>query len=153
MASLPATILHCRQSSDCRIDLGCMALLKVGQRSTSCIIKKSLCLSLYRQSSVRVLEAGYGKQEPATASDCWLTIISLLAGTCIWTFLASVVTTLLISLNAASSEYMVKIQEISTYMEHRHLPQVKAWEALPPPPFPPAHASTFPQGEQSAFMF
>lgn len=70
--------------------------------------------------------AGYGTQEPSSASDCWVTIVSLLAGTVIWTYLASIITTLLISMNAASSEYLVKIQEIDTYMQHRHLPQVRS---------------------------
>lgn len=70
-------------------------------------------------------KTGYGQQPPVTASDAWMTIISLFVGTVIWTFLASLVTSLLISMNAASSEYMVKMMEINTYMDHRHLPQVR----------------------------
>ena len=54
-----------------------------------------------------------------------MTVVSLLTGVCIWTFLTSIVTTLLIHLNAASSEYMVKITGINAYMEHRRLPLVR----------------------------
>ncbi|CAK0741204.1 hypothetical protein CVIRNUC_001307 [Coccomyxa viridis] len=42
---------------------------------------------------------------------------------CIWTFLGSIVTTLLIHLNAASSEYTAKITALNQYMAHRKLPQ------------------------------
>ena len=56
--------------------------------------------------------------------DCWLTALSLLWGMCIWTFLGSIVTTLLIHLNAASSEYTAKITALNQYMAHRKLPQV-----------------------------
>ena len=57
--------------------------------------------------------------------DCWLTALSLLWGMCIWTFLGSIVTTLLIHLNAASSEYTAKITALNQYMAHRKLPQVQ----------------------------
>lgn len=70
------------------------------------------------------MRAGYGRQEPATAADCWLTTVSLFWGMCIWTFLGGIVTTLLIHLNAASSEYTAKITALNQYMAHRHLPQV-----------------------------
>ena len=70
------------------------------------------------------MRAGYGEQAPATAADCWLTTVSLFWGMCIWTFLGGIVTTLLIHLNAASSEYTAKITALNQYMAHRHLPQV-----------------------------
>ena len=69
--------------------------------------------------------AGYGRQDPQTVLDCWLTALSLLWGMCIWTFLGSIVTTLLIHLNAASSEYTAKITALNQYMAHRKLPQVQ----------------------------
>ena len=56
--------------------------------------------------------------------DCWVTTVSLFWGMCIWTFLGGIVTTLLIHLNAASSEYTAKITALNQYMAHRHLPQV-----------------------------
>ena len=59
-----------------------------------------------------------------TTLDCWLTILSMLLGVCIWTFLGGIVTTLLIHLNAASSEYTAKITALNQYMTHRKLPQV-----------------------------
>ncbi len=62
--------------------------------------------------------------EPATTIDCWVTILSMLVGCCLWTVLGGIVTTLLIHLNAASSEYTAKMQELYQYMAHRHLPQV-----------------------------
>ena len=70
------------------------------------------------------MHAGYGKQDPITTLDCWLTILSMLLGVCIWTFLGGIVTTLLIHLNAASSEYTAKITALNQYMAHRKLPQV-----------------------------
>lgn len=69
--------------------------------------------------------AGYGAQDPVTAFDCWMTTASLFWGMCIWTFLGGIVTTLLIHLNAASSEYTAKITALNQYMAHRRLPQVK----------------------------
>lgn len=75
------------------------------------------------QASMWLLLAGYGMQNPESLSDCIVTTVSLFVGTCIWTFLASLVTSLLISLNSLSNEYMVKIQEIDAYMEHRRLPK------------------------------
>lgn len=59
-----------------------------------------------------------------TAFDCWMTTASLFWGMCIWTFLGGIVTTLLIHLNAASSEYTAKITALNQYMAHRRLPQV-----------------------------
>lgn len=59
-----------------------------------------------------------------TTLDCWLTILSMLLGVCIWTFLGGIITTLLIHLNAASSEYTAKITALNQYMAHRKLPQV-----------------------------
>ncbi|KAK9806501.1 hypothetical protein WJX73_004260 [Symbiochloris irregularis] len=67
--------------------------------------------------------AGYGIQNPATAADCWVTIISLLMGICIWTYLTSILTTLLIVLNASSSEYTSKMASLNQFMQHRKLPQ------------------------------
>lgn len=72
-----------------------------------------------------LLHTGYGKQNPETVLDCWLTIISMLLGVCMWTYLGSIVTTLLIHLNAASSEYTAKITALNQYMAHRKLPQVR----------------------------
>ena len=71
-----------------------------------------------------IAHAGYGKQDPVTVLDCWRTILSMLLGVCIWTFLGGIVTTLLIHLNAASSEYTAKITALNQYMAHRKLPQV-----------------------------
>ena len=67
---------------------------------------------------------GYGIQNPATTADCWITILSMLVGICIWTYLTSILTTLLIHLNAASSEYTTKMASLNSFMAHRHLPQV-----------------------------
>ncbi|BDA48837.1 Potassium/sodium hyperpolarization-activated cyclic nucleotide-gated channel [Coccomyxa sp. Obi] len=69
------------------------------------------------------VSAGYGAQDPVTAFDCWMTTASLFTGMCIWTFLGGIVTTLLIHLNAASSEYTAKITALNQYMAHRRLPQ------------------------------
>ncbi|CAL5223621.1 g6162 [Coccomyxa viridis] len=77
--------------------------------------------SRYAQPSVDARR--YGKQDPITTLDCWLTILSMLLGVCIWTFLGGIVTTLLIHLNAASSEYTAKITALNQYMAHRKLPQ------------------------------
>lgn len=73
--------------------------------------------------------AGYGRQDPETAFDCWMTTCSLFTGMCIWTFLGGIVTTLLIHLNAASSEYTAKITALNQYMAHRKLPQVRILNA------------------------
>ncbi|EIE18161.1 camp-binding domain-like protein [Coccomyxa subellipsoidea C-169] len=87
--------------------------------------------SIYEKYSWAVLKAwsetvsaGYGAQDPVTAFDCWMTTASLFWGMCIWTFLGGIVTTLLIHLNAASSEYTAKITALNQYMAHRRLPQV-----------------------------
>lgn len=79
------------------------------------LLSEQLCLCL---------GAGYGAQDPVTAFDCWMTTASLFTGMCIWTFLGGIVTTLLIHLNAASSEYTAKITALNQYMAHRRLPQV-----------------------------
>ena len=53
-----------------------------------------------------------------------MTCISLLVGTTIWLILGSIITTLLIHLNAAHSEYTARMTELNQYMKHRELPQV-----------------------------
>ena len=42
----------------------------------------------------------------------------------IWTYLTSVFVTLLIHLNAASSEYVVKSAALDSFMAYRRLPKV-----------------------------
>ena len=58
-----------------------------------------------------------------------MTCVSLLVGTTIWLILGSIITTLLIHLNAAHSEYTARMTELNQYMKHRELPQV-SW-AIP----------------------
>ena len=70
------------------------------------------------------LPAGYGKQEPETMIDVWVTMFSLLMGTTMWLILGSIITTLLIHLNAAHSEYTAKMTALSQYMMENNLPQV-----------------------------
>eukprot|EP00884_Botryococcus_braunii_P013800 jgi/Botrbrau1/22420/Bobra.0091s0023.2 len=71
------------------------------------------------------ITSGYGAPgtEPATMIDCWVTIVSMLVGCCLWTCLGGILTTLLIHLNAAASDYNAQMQELHQYMTHRHLPQ------------------------------
>ena len=64
-------------------------------------------------------------QSPVTTVDVWVTCISLLVGTTIWLILGSIITTLLIHLNAAHSEYTARMTELNQYMKHRELPQVR----------------------------
>ena len=68
--------------------------------------------------------AGYGVQNPETMIDVWVTMFSLLTGTTMWLILGSIVTTLLIHLNAAHSEYTAKMTALSQYMVENNLPQV-----------------------------
>ena len=56
--------------------------------------------------------------------DAWVTSLSLLAGMFIWTYLTSVFITLLIHMNAASSEYTVKSAALDSFMAYRCLPKV-----------------------------
>ena len=70
------------------------------------------------------LFAGYGTQNPETMVDVWVTMISLLMGTTMWLILGSIITTLLIHLNAAHSEYTAKMTALSQYMMENNLPQV-----------------------------
>lgn len=56
--------------------------------------------------------------------DVWVTMISLLMGTTMWLILGSIITTLLIHLNAAHSEYTAKMTALSQYMMENNLPQV-----------------------------
>ena len=71
-----------------------------------------------------MLHVGYGKQDPETMVDVWVTMISLLMGTTMWLILGSIITTLLIHLNAAHSEYTAKMTALSQYMMENNLPQV-----------------------------
>ena len=57
--------------------------------------------------------------------DVWVTMISLLMGTTMWLILGSIITTLLIHLNAAHSEYTAKMTALSQYMMENNLPQVR----------------------------
>lgn len=68
--------------------------------------------------------AGYGVQNPETMIDVWVTMFSLLTGTTMWLILGSIITTLLIHLNAAHSEYTAKMTALSQYMVENNLPQV-----------------------------
>ena len=70
------------------------------------------------------MPAGYGKQEPETMIDVWVTMFSLLMGTTMWLILGSIITTLLIHMNAAHSEYTAKMTALSQYMMENNLPQV-----------------------------
>jgi len=56
--------------------------------------------------------------------DVWVTMFSLLMGTTMWLILGSIITTLLIHLNAAHSEYTAKMTALSQYMMENNLPQV-----------------------------
>lgn len=65
--------------------------------------------------------------------DVWVTMFSLLMGTTMWLILGSIITTLLIHLNAAHSEYTAKMTALSQYMMENNLPQVHTYlHALPP---------------------
>ena len=70
--------------------------------------------------------AGYGQQGPVSTLDAWITSLSLLVGMFIWTYLTSVFITLLIHMNAASSEYTVKSAALDSFMSYRRLPKVCA---------------------------
>ena len=70
---------------------------------------------------------GYGKQDPETMIDVWVTMFSLLMGTTMWLILGSIITTLLIHLNAAHSEYTAKMTALSQYMMENNLPQVRVY--------------------------
>ena len=70
--------------------------------------------------------AGYGVQNPETMIDVWVTMFSLLTGTTMWLILGSIITTLLIHLNAAHSEYTAKMTALSQYMIENNLPQVRS---------------------------
>ena len=52
-------------------------------------------------------------------------MFSLLMGTTMWLILGSIITTLLIHLNAAHSEYTAKMTALSQYMMENNLPQVR----------------------------
>ena len=82
---------------------------------------------------------GRTRQQQRTAG---LTTVSLFWGMCIWTFLGGIVTTLLIHLNAASSEYTAKITALNQYMAHRHLPQVDYAFSWPHPVVPRCKSHT-----------
>ena len=61
--------------------------------------------------------------------DAWIVSLSLLLGMFLWTYLTSVFITLLIHMNAASSEYTVKSAALDSFMAYRCLPKVRlAWE-------------------------
>ncbi|KAL3154475.1 hypothetical protein ABBQ32_013941 [Trebouxia sp. C0010 RCD-2024] len=81
----------------------------------------------YSWSALKALSemvtAGYGKQNPETMIDVWVTMFSLLMGTTMWLILGSIITTLLIHLNAAHSEYTAKMTALSQYMMENNLPQ------------------------------
>ncbi|DBB03995.1 TPA: SCF ubiquitin ligase complex subunit [Trebouxia sp. C0004] len=81
----------------------------------------------YSWSALKALSemvtAGYGTQEPETMIDVWVTMFSLLMGTTMWLILGSIITTLLIHLNAAHSEYTAKMTALSQYMTENNLPQ------------------------------
>ena len=59
--------------------------------------------------------------------DVWVTMFSLLMGTTMWLILGSIITTLLIHLNAAHSEYTAKMTALSQYMMENNLPQVHVY--------------------------
>ena len=56
--------------------------------------------------------------------DVWVTMFSLLMGTTMWLILGSIITTLLIHINAAHSEYTAKMTALSQYMMENNLPKV-----------------------------
>lgn len=64
--------------------------------------------------------------------DVWVTMFSLLMGTTMWLILGSIITTLLIHLNAAHSEYTAKMTALSQYMMENNLPQVHVCPLLCP---------------------
>ncbi|KAL0040935.1 hypothetical protein WJX79_010523 [Trebouxia sp. C0005] len=91
------------------------------------VIRGSAVFDKYSWSALKALSemvtAGYGKQEPETMIDVWVTMFSLLMGTTMWLILGSIITTLLIHLNAAHSEYTAKMTALSQYMMENNLPQ------------------------------
>lgn len=88
----------------------------------TCLQVPSMHSAAYTQ--LPTITAGYGVQSPVTTVDVWVTCVSLLVGTTIWLILGSIITTLLIHLNAAHSEYTARMTELNQYMKHRELPQV-----------------------------
>ena len=70
------------------------------------------------------MHAGYGQQGPVSTLDAWVCSLSILAGMFLWTYLTSVFITLLIHMNAASSEYTVKSAALDSFMSYRRLPKV-----------------------------
>lgn len=82
------------------------------------------CCAILDLADVQAMPAGYGKQEPETMIDVWVTMFSLLMGTTMWLILGSIITTLLIHMNAAHSEYTAKMTALSQYMMENNLPQV-----------------------------
>ena len=125
-----AAMLHgqcnciCLILKDRRIFFNCVELyLSINQRSKFRVGLLIVCSVLPKL----VWCIGYGKQDPETMIDVWVTMFSLLMGTTMWLILGSIITTLLIHLNAAHSEYTAKMTALSQYMMENNLPQVHVY--------------------------
>ncbi|KAK9819773.1 hypothetical protein WJX72_002193 [[Myrmecia] bisecta] len=70
-----------------------------------------------------MVTAGYGPYNPVTTMDCWVLLASLVMGVSIFTTIGSMVTSMLVHLNASSSEYAEKMSALNQYMQHQKLPQ------------------------------
>ena len=71
-----------------------------------------------------MVTAGYGPYNPGTLADCWIVLFSQAMGVAMFTLIGSMVTTILVHLNASSSEYASKMSALNQYMAHQKLPQV-----------------------------
>lgn len=71
-----------------------------------------------------MVTAGYGPYNPGTLADCWVVLFSQAMGVAMFTLVGSMVTTILVHLNASSSEYASKMSALNQYMAHQKLPQV-----------------------------
>ncbi|KAK9836780.1 hypothetical protein WJX74_007908 [Apatococcus lobatus] len=70
-----------------------------------------------------MVTAGYGPYNPGTLVDCWVVLFSQAMGVAMFTLVGSMVTTILVHLNASSSEYASKMSALNQYMAHQKLPQ------------------------------
>ncbi|KAK9863077.1 hypothetical protein WJX84_002556 [Apatococcus fuscideae] len=70
-----------------------------------------------------MVTAGYGPYNPGTLADCWVVLFSQALGVAMFTLIGSMVTTILVHLNASSSEYASKMSALNQYMAHQKLPQ------------------------------
>ena len=81
-----------------------------------------------------MVTAGYGPYNPGTLADCWIVLFSQAMGVAMFTLVGSMVTTILVHLNASSSEYASKMSALNQYMAHQKLPQVGYLSLVTVPP-------------------